>query len=138
MVRWCSINYRQPFAHPLGANFKELIGIVRYQPLPKLNLIAKAIYAEVGRDTTGVNWGSDLLKSNSTREQEFGNAIGQGLLNKITYLDLTASYMLRHNLFIDMKLIRRDSAIPSLSGINNTTITSLALRWNIGQRLYDF
>lgn len=131
-------NYRQPFAHPLGANFKEFLGIVRYQPLPKLNLIAKAIYAEVGRDTTGVNWGSDLLKSNSTREQEFGNTIGQGLLNKITYLDLTASYMLKHNLFIDMKLIRRDSAIPSLSGTNNTTITSLALRWNIGQRLYDF
>ena len=131
-------NYRQPFAHPLGANFKELIGIVRYQPLPKLNLTAKAIYAEVGRDTTGVNWGSDLLKSNSTREQEFGNTIGQGLLTKITYLDLTASYMLKHNLFIDMKLIRRDSAIPQISGTNNTTITSLALRWNIGQRLYDF
>ncbi|MCB0490808.1 MAG: hypothetical protein KDC93_00175 [Cyclobacteriaceae bacterium] len=131
-------NYRQPFAHPLGANFKELIGILRYQPVPKLNLIAKVIYAEVGRDTTGVNWGSDLLKSNSTREQEFGNTIGQGLLNKITYLDLTASYMLKHNLFIDMKLIRRDSAIPSISGTINTTITSLALRWNIGQRLYDF
>ncbi len=131
-------NYRQPFAHPLGANFKELIGIVRYQPLPKLNLIAKAIYSEAGRDTTGVNWGSDLLKSNSTREKEFGNTIGQGLLTKITYLDLTASYMLKHNLFIDMKLIRRDAAVPQISGRNNTTITSLALRWNIGQRLYDF
>lgn len=131
-------NYRQPFAHPLGANFKELIGIVRYQPIPKLNVIAKAIYSEIGRDTTGVNWGSDLLKSNATREQEFGNTIGQGLLTKVTYLDLTASYMLKHNLFIDMKLIRRDSAIPQISGTNNTTITSLALRWNIGQRLYDF
>lgn len=131
-------NYRQPFAHPLGANFKELIGIVRYQPIPKLNVIAKAIYSEIGRDTTGVNWGSDLLKSNATREQEFGNTIGQGLLTKVTYLDITASYMLKHNLFIDMKLIRRDSAIPQISGTNNTTITSLALRWNIGQRLYDF
>ncbi|MBZ0246261.1 MAG: hypothetical protein K8H85_09965 [Cyclobacteriaceae bacterium] len=131
-------NYRQPFAHPLGANFKELIGIVRYQPIPKLNVIAKAIYSEIGRDTTGVNWGSDLLKSNATREQEFGNTIGQGLLTKVTYLDITASYMLKHNLFIDMKLIRRDSAISQISGTNNTTITSLALRWNIGQRLYDF
>lgn len=131
-------NYRQPFAHPLGANFKELIGIMRYQPIPKLNVVAKVIYSEIGRDTTGVNWGSDLLKSNATREQEFGNTIGQGLLTKITYLDLTASYMLKHNLFIDMKLIRRDSAIPQISGTNNTTITSLALRWNIGQRLYDF
>lgn len=131
-------NYRQSFAHPLGANFNELIGIVRYQPLPRLNLIAKAIYAEVGRDSTGVNWGSDLLKNNSTREQEFGNTIGQGLLTKVTYLDLTASYMLKHNVFIDLKLIRRDSDVPAISVRNNTTITSLALRWNISQRLYDF
>ncbi len=131
-------NYRQPFAHPLGANFKELIGIARYQPIPRLNVIAKVIYSEIGRDTTNVNWGSDLLKSNSTREQDFGNTIGQGLLTKITYWDLTASYMVKHNLFIDMKLIRRDSSIPQISGTNNTTITSLALRWNIGQRLYDF
>jgi len=131
-------HYRQPLAHPLGANFRELIGIVRYQPLPKLNLVAKAIYSEVGRDSTGVNWGSDLLKSNSTREQDFGNTIGQGLLAKTTYLNLTASYMLRHNLFFDFILVRRDSSTPDISLRGNTTITSLALRWNIGQRLYDF
>lgn len=131
-------NYRQPFAHPLGANFKEVIGIVRYQPLPKLNLVAKVIYAEVGRDTLNSNWGSDLLKSNSTREREFGNFIGQGVSNQIAYLDFTASYMIKHNLFIDMKLIRRDQNAPAISFRTNTTITSLALRWNIGQRLYDF
>ena len=131
-------HYRQSLAHPLGANFRELIGTVRYQPLPKLNLVAKAIYSEVGRDSTGVNWGSDLLKSNSTREQDFGNTIGQGLLAKTTYLNLTASYMLRHNLFFDFILVRRDSSTPDISLRGNTTITSLALRWNIGQRLYDF
>ena len=131
-------NYRQSFAHPLGANFKELVGIVRYQPIPKLNLIAKGIYAEVGRDTTNVNWGSDLLKSNATRQREFGNSIGQGIATKILYLDFTASYMLKHNLFIDFKLIRRDQDAPAISKRTNTTVTSLALRWNISQRLYDF
>ncbi|HEY5692317.1 MAG TPA: hypothetical protein VIS49_12725 [Cyclobacteriaceae bacterium] len=131
-------NYRQSFAHPLGANFNELVGIVRYQPIPKFNLIAKGIYAEVGRDTTNVNWGSDLLKSNSSRQQEFGNSIGQGISTSIMYLDLTASYMLKHNLFIDFKLIRRDQDVPAISKRTNTTITSLALRWNISQRLYDF
>lgn len=131
-------NYRQPFAHPLGANFKELIGIVRYQPLPKLNFVAKAIYSEVGRDTTGVNWGSDLLKGNSTKVQDFGNNIGQGISTKILYADFTASYMLKHNLFVDFSLIRRDQNAPAISKRNNTTITSLALRWNIGHRLYDF
>ncbi len=131
-------NYRQSFAHPLGANFKEVVAIVRYQPKPKLNLIAKVIYAEVGRDTLSSNWGSDLLKSNSTREQDFGNTIGQGVSTSIAYLDFTASYMLKHNLFVDLKVVRRDQDAPALSQRNNTTITSLALRWNIGQRLYDF
>ncbi|MGE0590711.1 MAG: hypothetical protein AB7O48_19170, partial [Cyclobacteriaceae bacterium] len=130
--------YRQPFAHPLGANFKEVVAIARYQPLPKLNLIAKAIYAEVGRDTLNSNWGSDLLKSNSTRQREFGNFIGQGVATQILYADFTASYMLRHNIFVDLKVIRRDQKADAISQRTNTTITSLALRWNIGQRLYDF
>lgn len=131
-------NYRQPFAHPLGANFKEMIGIVRYQPVPKLNLTAKVIYAEVGRDTLNSNWGSNLLVSNSTRVREFGNFIGQGVSTKILYADFTASYMVRHNLFIDLKVVRRDQDVPSLLARSNATITSLALRWNIAQRLYDF
>jgi hypothetical protein len=29
-------HYNQPLAHPLGANFSELIGIVRYQPAPQM------------------------------------------------------------------------------------------------------
>lgn len=131
-------NYRQSFAHPLGANFTELVGIVRYQPLPKLNLTAKAFYTKIGRDTLGVNWGSDLLKDNSTRQQEFGNSIGQGISNELSFFDLTASYMIKHNVFIDFKQVFRMSKAPIAFYDNNTTITSLALRWNIAQRLYDF
>ncbi len=44
--------YRQPIGHPLGANFNELIGIIRYQPLPRLNLAGKLIVMKTGRDTT--------------------------------------------------------------------------------------
>jgi len=45
-------NYRQPMAHPMGANFGEFVAIVRYQPFPKLNLVAKTFYTKIGRDTT--------------------------------------------------------------------------------------
>ncbi|MCI0752066.1 MAG: hypothetical protein L0Y35_09530, partial [Flammeovirgaceae bacterium] len=41
-------SFHQPLAHPLGANFKEVVGIVRYQPLPKLNLKGKLIFAQIG------------------------------------------------------------------------------------------
>src|SRR5690606_31271355 len=48
-----SSNYqhnRQPLAHPMGANLYEFVGIARYQPLPRLNLVGKAIATRFGQD----------------------------------------------------------------------------------------
>jgi hypothetical protein len=131
-------NYRQSLAHPLGANFTELIGIVRYQPWPRLNLLAKTTYVKIGRDGTNENWGSDILKATQTREQEYDNTIGQGASNTILSVNMTASYMLKHNLFLDASQIIRQSKCDLPFYNNNTSVTSVALRWNIPQRLYDF
>ncbi len=131
-------NYRQSLAHPLGANFNEFIGIIRYQPLPRLNLLARATYAKIGRDGEGENWGSDILKAGQTREQEYNNTIGQGASNTILSVNMTASYMVKHNLFLDASQIIRQSKSDLAFYNNNTSITSVALRWNIPQRLYDF
>ena len=32
-------HYNQPLAHPLGANFEEFVGILKYQPAPKVYLL---------------------------------------------------------------------------------------------------
>ena len=69
---------------------------------------------------------------------DYGNKIGQGVKNTIAFLDLTASYMLRHNLFIDIKQIIRHSSSPVALYNNNSLVTSVSLRWNIPQRTYDF
>ena len=131
-------SYRQPIAHPLGANFKEVIGILRYQPTPRLNITGKLIYINTGRDSTGVNWGGDILKDNRTREQEYDNEIAQGITNDILYGTLTASWQLKHNLFIDANIVIRKSESDLALYNNNTTVSSLALRWNIARRLYEF
>jgi hypothetical protein len=131
-------NYRQALAHPLGANFVEAVAIVRYQPIPRLNLTAKAFYVKIGRDTTGVNWGSDILKDNVSRKQDYGNSIGQGVKNTIAFVDLRASFMLRHNFFLELSQTIRQSSSPVAFYNNNTSITSFALRWNIPLRTYDF
>jgi hypothetical protein len=125
-------------AHPLGANFTEAVAIVRYQPIPKLNLTAKMFYAKIGRDTTGVNWGSDILKNNTTRQQDYGNSIGQGVKNTIAFVDLKASFMLRHNFFIEVSQTIRQSSSPVAFYNHNSSITSFAIRWNIPARTYDF
>ena len=131
-------SYRQPIAHPLGANLKELAGIVRYQPLPRLQLTGKLVFTDIGRDAGDVNWGSNILKNNRTREQEFGNTISQGTRNEIIFGSFTGSWHLKHNLFVDASVILRKSSSPAAMYNTNTSITSLALRWNIPQRLYEF
>ncbi|HEY9487543.1 MAG TPA: hypothetical protein VIQ51_04385 [Chryseosolibacter sp.] len=131
-------SYKQPLAHPIGANLKELVGIVRYQPLGRLNLTGKLVFTTTGRDSTGVNWGGDILKDYRTREQEYNNKLAQGVHNDILFGSFTASWQLKHNLFIDASVVLRKSESPVAQYNNNTSITSLALRWNIAQRLYDF
>jgi hypothetical protein len=130
--------YLQPIAHPLGANFKEFTGIARYQPLPRLSLTGKLIYAQAGRDTTGTNWGGDILKDNSLRGKDFGNTISQGVKNDLLIGTFTASWQLAHNMFIDASVVVRRSESPVALFHSNSTVTSLALRWNMPQRFYDF
>lgn len=131
-------SYQQPIAHPLGANLAELVGIARYQPVPRLNLTGKLVLTKTGRDRQGENWGGDVTKNYRTREQEYGNKIGQGLRHDILFSSFTASWMFRHNLFVDASVVYRKSSSTESWYDNNTSVTSLALRWNIAQRLYDF
>jgi hypothetical protein len=134
------VSYNQPIGHVLGANFNEIVGILRYQPLPRLNLVGKLTLAKVGRDSTStsMNYGSNLLRDNSKDRNEYGNTIGQGFGNDIMFASFTASWQVMHNLFVDANLVVRQSncALPIYN--SNTTITSLALRWNIARRLYEF
>jgi hypothetical protein len=131
-------NYNQAIAHPLGANFTELVGIARYQPLPRLHLSARVFAIQTGRDRPGENWGTDILKNSSSRQQEFGNTVAQGVPTSILLTDFTATYMLKHNLFVDVKQVIRDSKSDLTTFNNRTTLTSVALRLNLAQRLYDF
>jgi hypothetical protein len=131
-------SYRQPIAHPLGANFQEAIGILRYQPLPRLNVTGKLFLIKSGRDGQDENWGGNLLASNTTLERDFGNTIAQGITNDIMFGSFSASWHLKHNLFIDGTMVLRKSTSDLAFYNNNTNVTTLALRWNIARRNYEF
>ena len=132
-------NYNQAMAHPLGANFKETIGIIRYQPIARLNFTGKLIYATYGLDIdNNTNWGKDILKDYNTREQEYGNEIGQGVASSLMFMDFTTTYQLKHNVFVDLKLASRKQKSDEPTFENKSTIYSFAFRWNIAQRLQEF
>jgi hypothetical protein len=137
-------HYLQPLAHPIGANLYEWVGIVRYQPVGRLNLTAKVIRATFGQDTLGSNYGTNVLlpyinPDNSLNVvNEFGNYIGQGVRTNLLHLDLTASWQLRHNMFLDLKQIIRRQKAELNAFTNNTLFTSVSFRWNIPQRVQEF
>ncbi|HPN19915.1 MAG TPA: hypothetical protein PK546_10220, partial [Chitinophagales bacterium] len=84
-------HYNQPLAHPLGANFKEIIFQVKYQPIQKLFLSSRFIYDNKGEDNDTTNWGGNPYKVYGTFEREFGNTTGQGVNAKTFYVDFVAT-----------------------------------------------
>ncbi len=138
-------HYNQALAHPLGANFEEWTHIIRWQPINKLQVTGRFIYANFGEDrTTTENWGSDIQKNYNTRSRKilyddlFGNFIGQGRSTVTTTIDLRASYQIMHNLFIEGHYMNRkyDSAVDRLDYTN--TVSSFGVRWNVPARQMFF
>ncbi|WP_460617460.1 capsule assembly Wzi family protein [Hymenobacter ruber] len=158
-------NYQQPLAHPMGANLTEVLGVLSYQPLPRLNLVAKAIYTEQGLDygydaagnvitkgplsndvpeagiTPGriANYGGNPLVPYNSHPMDYNNRTGQGNKSRLLHTDFTATYQPRLNLFLDAKLIARHQTYSLTPAANvNEVYASLAVRWNIAQRLHEF
>jgi hypothetical protein len=138
-------HYNQALAHPLGANFEEWSHIIRWQPIKKLQLTGRVIYANLGEDRTVLeNWGQDILKDYDTKsrkvlyDDQFGNYTGQGRSTVTTILDLKASYQIMHNLFIEGHYMNRkyDSAVDKLDYTN--TVSSFGVRWNVPSRQMFF
>lgn len=136
------VNYNQPLAHPLGANFREGLAIIRYQPLNRWNLTGTFGLMMYGVDplAENYNYGGNLLKSYESRynwpgkEPDTGHFIGQGRKTLVSYGDVRLSFMLKHNFFIDFQQIMRKSDSQAERLKYNTSSTSLALRWNLPYR----
>jgi hypothetical protein len=131
-------HYNQPLAHPLWANFREIIGIARYQPTPRWLLTARLLYAKTGDDGPGENWGGNPLLGNASREQEYGNVIGQGVSATTLLAGLDASWQWRHNLFWEARILLRNKNSADPGRDLDTRLFTLGLRWNMWSRNLDF
>ena len=132
-------HYNQPLAHPLGANFQEYIGIVRYQPAPKWHIHARAIYYYQGLDQNGENFGSNIFRNYTTRSRQSGFNISSGDKFKCLNTVVNVSYELRENLFIDLNMQQRNIKWANLTSRDrNSTLLTAGFRLNMARRNYDF
>ena len=135
-------HYRQPLAHPLGANFRELLITGNFQPLPKLVLEGTMLFADYGSGPVGgFSIGRDPLINTKNRgvglENDFDNRQGQGIASNLALFQFTGSYQLMHNLFFDVQLIRRVEDREGSPSMDSNIFFS-GLRWNIARRNYLF
>ncbi|WP_373521526.1 hypothetical protein [Aquiflexum sp.] len=137
-------NYRTPLTHPLGANFREVIGILRYQPefLPRLFGTFTGLYQFYGDDPSpDVNYGKNLLKNRTNPNTGiglFGNVIGQGIENRVAMANLNLSYMIKQNVFLDFSQSYRRRTAQDLSAPESTTFTQFSLRMNMVRNDFNY
>jgi hypothetical protein len=126
-------NYNQPLAHPLGANFSEVMGMIRYQPVFPLTLTAKILYANQGRDSSGTNYGANIFipTTEGNVADIYNNEVGQGVESHLLNIAFTASYMLRHNLYVDGKFQYRKTTSDVPAYESNSSIFQIGLRMNL-------
>ena len=126
-------HYNQMMAHPLGANFQEYIGILKYRPAPKWYINAKAIYYYQGLDSAGQNFGGNPFELYTTRSRDYGYFVGDGRKVKCLNASLVVSYELKENLFIEGSYLYR-----KYTGIDNANVFGIGIRWNSARRKYDY
>ncbi len=134
-------HYNQPLAHPLGANFKEYIGIVRYQATKPLYFEMKLMLYKQGLDSAvnnvNQNFGSNIFSFNQTRSFDNGYRTTTGDVATCTMVTFLASYELKENLFFDVSYMNRNFDRMN-KGVSSVNMLSAGFRWNIGRREFLF
>jgi hypothetical protein len=127
-------NFNQALAHPLGANFKEMIFMARFRPIERLQLEGRVFLVQTGEGNDTLNVGTNILRSNGSRFANYEMFIGQGNAVDINFLQFNATYQLKHQMFIDLKFGKRKKSTASTVGNLSTTYFTAALRWNLFQQ----
>lgn len=104
------LHYGQSLGHAAGANLFDFNAIVRYRPIPALQLYGSYMYLKQGLDENGINYGGDPTLSYAVdRFQEFNNTIAQGQTYTVHQLFGRASYQLwKTDAYLDGELVWRE------------------------------
>jgi len=142
-------NYNQTIADPLGSGFIEMIGVARYQPAKNWYVSAKSMYYMQGLDSNNTNYGNDIFNPYATTATTYGVKMINGLKANCALLNLTVSYKVFPNCYIDIggthrRYINESGIIGASSttgisqGNSSTTYFYFGVRLNAPRRDYDF
>ncbi|OCX53969.1 gliding motility protein RemB [Mucilaginibacter sp. PPCGB 2223] len=130
-------HYDEPLAHPLGANFREWLGILNYST-GRFDLQGQLNYAYYGMDMNGLNYGQNIFESYQTPAKTTGNFIGQGLRTDFYYAEGKIAYLLnpKYNLRLELGALYRDEKNSVFN--NKTGMITFGLRSSFRNIYNDF
>ncbi len=125
-------HYGQALAHPLGANFREYIAMLQYQPHSNWLFKTTLISANQGMDAAGVNLGSNIYSDYTTRTRDYGHTFLQGDLRNSLIIQPEISWQWRPGMWLDARYMIRNQEY--LQSPENLTLFMLGLRINASRR----
>lgn len=135
IVNYAELN--EPLADPLGANFKEFVGILNYS-IGRFDLQGQINYMKYGLDLGNVNYGQDIRKPDNVNLPTAIGTTGQGLATTVKYAEGTVSYIVnpKYNLRIEVGGLLRQQT-NTVSDIKTAMLT-IGLRSTFRNLYHDF
>ena len=127
----------EPLAHPWGANFREVVGLLNYA-YKRFNFSGEGDFGHYGLDINGQNYGKDpfqdytypVIKAGDTPGLGYtlNNYTGQGLTTTLYYLEGKVAYVLnpKYNLRVELGALYRDEKNSQFE--DKTTMLTIGIR----------
>lgn len=133
-------HYNQPLAHPLGANFHEVVGELVYR-WRDLRFSYRVSYAKVGRDSVGINYGNDVYLTDTDTylgPNSYGNKLGQGVKTSLTYQSLEIAYVVNRASDLNIMLGLRHRVSKNEQGKEQNAYVYFGIRTMLRNLYHDF
>jgi len=140
-------HFNQELAHPLGANFREGISILRYR-YGRWHLEMEGMYAMHGRDYDDlISYGGDIFRDNQDRKNKdvngfalgsHGHVIGQGLKTTIFNGSGSVSFLINPKSNMNLCLGLRQRKFSNDLDYGTNTMLYFAFRTSLRNLYYDF
>ncbi len=129
-------DYSQPLGDPLGANFKEYIGILNYSA-GRFDFMVQGNYAKYGLDPADANFGKDV---NQPFMPTAGTTtkVGQGIATQLYFGEGTISVLInpKYNLHLELSgLLRYEK---NDLGSKKTTVVNFGINSSFRSIYHDF
>lgn len=133
-------HYNLALAHPLGANFREVLFSANYRLLPRLRVQGNLLMAQYGNDLNDLSYGRDILEPYlpENRPGDYGNDLLQGDKTDLLVAQGKVSYHWLHNAIVDLDVIWRKESSEMKNADFNSSVVALTFRWNFPARSYLF